>query len=64
MNVLFAKGTFLSRKEDFIYKRKVLFQIVGPSGCNRTLKQFDLNIDKCKKLKIKAVYLSICSSMI
>ena len=32
----FAKGTFLSRKEDFLYERELVFQILGPTGSNWT----------------------------
>ena len=35
-NVHFAKGTFLSRKEDFLHERELIFQIFGPAGSNWT----------------------------
>ena len=35
-NVHFAKGMFLSRKEDFLYERELVFQIFGPTGSSWT----------------------------
>ena len=44
-----------SRKEEFLYKRNVLFQFFGLTGSNWTLKRLKMFIAKCIKCQFKAV---------